>query len=104
MEPSELKQEEKFYTSISEKESRMLKAKTENKRSVWMGLGMLGIIGWSVVVPTLLGVALGIWLDKTYKVSFSWTISFLIIGLVTGCSIAWHWISKERKEMHPKNE
>jgi len=30
---------------------------------VWFGLGMMGLIGWSVVVPTLLGAALGIWLD-----------------------------------------
>ena len=33
---------------------------------VWFGLGMMGLIGWSVVVPTLLGAALGIWLDKRH--------------------------------------
>jgi predicted F0F1-ATPase subunit len=32
-------------------------------QGVWFGLGMMGLIGWSVVVPTLLGAALGIWLD-----------------------------------------
>ena len=27
---------------------------------------MMGLVGWSVVVPTLLGAALGIWLDHRH--------------------------------------
>lgn len=97
------RQQEIFYKQISEKENRMLKAKKEHKRSIWFGLGMLGIIGWSVVVPTLLGTALGIWLDRKHPQSYSWTITLLITGLIFGCSIAWHWVSKERKDMNEKN-
>ena len=33
-------------------------------QGVWFGLGMMGLIGWSVIVPTLLGAALGIWLGQ----------------------------------------
>lgn len=61
-----------------------------------MGLGMFGMVGWSVAVPTLLGVALGIWLDKTFPQSFSWTLTGLILGLIAGCVIAWNWVIKER--------
>jgi len=67
-------------------------------------LGMFGIIGWTVAVPTLLGAALGIWLDKKHPESFSWTLTFLILGLFAGCLIAWHWITKEHKEMNQKDE
>jgi ATP synthase protein I len=35
-------------------------------RTVWFGLGMMGLIGWSVAIPTLLGAALGLWLDKRH--------------------------------------
>ena len=68
------------------------------------GLGLYGMVGWSVAVPTLLGAAFGLWLDKNYKVNFSWTLSLLITGLMLGCLIAWNWINKENKEIHKKNE
>ena len=28
---------------------------------------MTGLIGWSVAIPTLLGAALGMWLDKHHR-------------------------------------
>jgi ATP synthase protein I len=89
-----------FNLRVQEKEKRKLKALNENKRSAWSGFGLFGIIGWSVVAPTLLGTAGGAWLDKNYAQSFSWTLSLLIIGLVIGCISAWHWIDKEHKDMH----
>jgi predicted F0F1-ATPase subunit len=36
------------------------------RTGVWFGLGMMGLIGWSVAVPTLLGAALGLWLDSRH--------------------------------------
>lgn len=93
-----------FSRKIAEKEKRKLRSLHENK-GVWFGLGMMGMIGWSVVVPSLLGATLGVWLDKKYPESFSWTLTFLIAGLVTGSVIAWYWVDKEDKAMHQnKNE
>jgi len=89
-----------FSRQVAEKEKRKLKALRDNKRSVWFGLGMFGMIGWSVAVPTLLGAALGIWLDKYYTQSFSWTLTFIVLGLVSGGLVAANWISKEEKEIH----
>ena len=93
-----------FGDKIGEKAQRKLKAQHNDKKSVWFGLGMMGIVGWTIAVPTLLGVALGIWLDKKYPESLSWTLSFLIIGLLVGCLIAWHWVSKEHKEMNENKD
>jgi ATP synthase protein I len=64
----------------------------------------MGIVGWSVAVPTLLGAALGFWLDKQYPQTFSWTLTWLIAGLCTGCIIAWYWVAKQDKEMHYDKE
>ena len=89
---------------IADKEKRKLKAQQENNRSVWFGLGMFGMVGWSVTVPTFLGVALGMKLDKMYPQTFSWTLSFLIIGLLTGSLIAWHWVTKEDREMNQNKD
>ena len=92
-----------FHQVVGDKEERKLQAKRETK-SVWAGLGLFGMIGWSIAAPTILGAALGIWLDKNYKNDFSWTLSLLVAGLMVGCVIAWNWIQKENKEIHKKNE
>ena len=104
MKPTEKKGTNYFANEVEEKANRKLKALGESKRSVWFGLGMFGIIGWTVAVPTLLGAALGIYLDKKHPESFSWTLTCLILGLFAGCLIAWHWITKEHKEMNQKDE
>jgi ATP synthase protein I len=88
--------ENRFSQQVTEKENRKLKAQQEKKQSPWLGFGMFGMVGWSVAVPVLLGTALGIWLDKAYPQSFSWTLTCLISGLIVGCVIAWNWINKER--------
>ena len=99
MEPAENKKEGDFFSKeVSEKEKRKLRAQRENNGSVWSGLGMFGMVGWSVAVPTLLGAAVGIWLDKKYPVSFSWTLSWLILGLFSGCLIAWYWVPKNNSD------
>lgn len=90
----------KFVKHIDAKTKRKLKAQGRPSRSVWMGLGNMGIVGWSVSVPTLAGLALGFWLDKHYPASFSWSLNLLIVALLIGCFSAWHWVSKEDRSMH----
>lgn len=92
-----------FGKIVGDKEERKLQAQRD-KKSVWAGLGLFGMIGWSIVVPTILGAALGVWLDKKYKQDFSWTLSLLVVGLMIGCLIAWNWVQKENKEIHKKND
>jgi ATP synthase protein I len=84
-----------FTRQIDATVARKLQAQRWRSRIVWSGLGMMGLIGWSVTVPTLLGVALGIWLDRRHPGAHSWTMALLIAGLTLGCWNAWHWISRE---------
>ena len=65
---------------------------------------MMGLVGWSVSVPTLLGAALGVWLDKRYPAAQSWMVTFLIVGLAIGCLNAWHWVAKEQRDIHAEQE
>lgn len=71
----------------------------DHKQGVWFGLGMMGLIGWSVAVPTLVGVAAGHWLDHRFPNQISWTLTLLFVGLVFGCVNAWRWVAKEECEM-----
>ncbi len=93
-----------FSREVETKAKCKLYAQNENKRSAWAGLGLFGMVGWSVVTPTLAGAALGSWLDKRYHESFSWTLSFLIIGLIVGCLTAWRFISSENNSMYQNKD
>jgi len=95
---------ESFSREIAAKAARKLKARRNSAPGVWFGLGMMGLVGWSVVVPTLLGTAFGIWLDNRHPGQLSWTLTLLVIGLAVGCLNAWHWVSKEDKEMRDEQE
>jgi ATP synthase protein I len=77
------------------KATRKLRAQKVGGRPIWFGLGMFGVIGWSVSVPTLLGAMLGAWLDHHHPSSHSWTLALLIAGLVLGCANAWYWVSAQ---------
>jgi ATP synthase protein I len=84
--------------------ARKLRAQRDTTRGVWFGLGMMGLIGWSVAIPTLLGAALGLWLDSRYPGGRSWTLPLLVAGLVLGCVNAWRWVAKEDKAMRDEQE
>jgi ATP synthase protein I len=91
--------EAQFRRQIGASVARKLDAQRHAARIVWFGLGMMGLIGWSVTVPTLLGAALGAWLDKRHPTGHSWTLALLVAGLALGCWNAWHWVAKGQKEM-----
>ena len=92
-------EETSFSRQVGAQAARKLKAQRGATKSIWFGLGMSGLIGWSVTIPTLIGAALGIWVDKHYPSTYSWTLMLLLIGLIIGCFNAWHWVHSEYKEM-----
>jgi len=88
-----------FSQQIAATEARKIAARRTPVPGVWVGLGMMGMIGWSVTVPTLLCVALGIWLDHHYPGTHDWTLALLAAGLAIGCMNAWHWVTNELRTM-----
>ena len=76
---------------------RRRRSRAAGDRSIWEGLGMFGIVGWSVAIPTLIGIAVGIWLDNRLTGSISWTLTGLIVGILLGSLNAWYWVSRESR-------
>ena len=85
---------------VGAKAERKLRARRDSAPGVWSGLGMMGLIGWSVVVPTLLGAALGLWLDSQHPGAHPWSLALLMAGLVLGCLNAWRWVAQQDRAMH----
>jgi len=89
---------------VGAKAARKLRARRNSTPGVWLGLGMMGLVGWSVAVPTLLGAALGLWLDEHHPGKHAWTLALLVAGLAIGCLNAWHWVAKEDRAMRDERE
>jgi len=83
---------------IAEKQQRKLEARRKGEHSAWFGLGMFGLVGWSVAVPALIGVAIGLWIDARWPSRFSWTLMLLVLGVAVGCLNAWWWVQRESRE------
>lgn len=88
---------DEFADQVKCKERRRLKARHQESRDVWFGLGMFGVVGWSVAISTLIGVAVGIWIDNRWPSRYSWTLMCLIVGIAAGCFNAWFWVKRESR-------
>jgi ATP synthase protein I len=93
-----------FAGAVARKAARKLKARRMGAPEVWLGLGVMGLIGWSVAVPTLLGAAIGVWLDNRHPGAHPWTLALLVAGLTIGCFAAWHWVAQQDKDIHRQQE
>lgn len=87
--------ESEFEKALDSKSRRRLRARRSEKHSPWFGLGMFGLVGWSIALPTVIGVLIGSWLDKTWPSQISWKITLIFLGVFIGCIIAVHWVKKE---------
>ncbi len=64
----------------------------EGEPTLGRRLAQIGVLGWIIVVPMLLGVFLGRWLDRSLHSGVFWTAPLMLIGLALGCWSAWKWI------------
>jgi ATP synthase protein I len=89
-----------FARQVAVKAARKSKAQRAGTKTIWFGLGMSGLIGWSVAMPTLAGAFLGVWWDKHHPGPHSWTLALLVAGLSLGCANAWYWVSRQDQAMN----
>lgn len=97
MDKKKLSTEEELLEKIKKDSAKKMKAKEEGSE-VMFGLGLFGIVGWSIAIPTVLGIALGVFLDNRFTQSFSWTITLLFAGVILGAFNAWHWVKEKSEE------
>ncbi len=91
--------EDELISTVETKEVRKLRARRNQGDSVWFGFGMFGMVGWSITIPTIICLALGIWIDKRWLSPYSWTLMLLFVGIVLGCLNAWYWVKREHGQI-----
>jgi ATP synthase protein I len=95
---------EEFERQLAAKQARKLRAMRQRDRNAWFGLGMFGVVGWSVAIPAVALTALGVWIDARSSAPYSWTLMLLVIGMAVGCLNAWFWISRERRDIEEQRQ
>jgi len=90
--------EEDMEGTVERKAARKQRARAEQRHGLWFGLGMFGLIGWAVAVPTVAGTALGLWIDRSWPGEMSWTLAGLGAGVFLGCVNGWRWLSRHRPD------
>lgn len=57
-------------------------------------LGQIGALGWTVVLPTLTGLFLGRWLDRTLGTGVFFSAPLIMLGAGLGFWFAWRWMHR----------
>jgi ATP synthase protein I len=104
--PSKRRQQmaDHFTEQVARKEALRQRGLRHKGETVWFGLGMMGIVGWAVAIPTLVFIAIGLWIDRTWPSQYSWALMFLIVGVLVGCLNAAYWVRKVRSKIIEEDE
>ena len=77
---------------VREHQARRSQGERQGPPSLARQFATIGVLGWLVVTPALLGLALGRWLDRAAGSGVFWTAPLLILGLAAGCWVGWRWM------------
>ena len=74
---------------------RDAEGRADPEPSLGARLGQIGVLGWAVIIPTLLFLVLGRWLDRTLGTGIFFSAPLLMIGAAIGLWSAWRWMHRQ---------
>ena len=74
---------------------RDAEGRADPEPSLGARLGQIGILGWAVVIPTLLFLFLGRWLDRMAGTGIFFSAPLLMAGAAIGLWSAWRWMHRQ---------
>ncbi|MDD2457573.1 MAG: AtpZ/AtpI family protein [Eubacteriales bacterium] len=91
--------DEDLIQKISADSQRKIRLKQTGADKPWFGMGLMGLVGWSITVPCLLGLVAGVWIDRRWPSPVSWTLMLLAGGIGLGCLNVWYWLGRQADEI-----
>jgi ATP synthase protein I len=85
----ERQSDQRLQAAVRIRQARRERWQREGERSMGQNLAMIGALGWTIVLPTLIGIFAGRWLDRYFDMGIFWTLGLLVAGLALGCTLAW---------------
>ena len=77
------------------REARSERWEREGERPLWLNLSMIGALGWLIVVPILLGIFVGRWLDGSLGTGTLFTGALIFLGAGVGGMLAWRRMNSD---------
>jgi len=84
-----------LVSNIRLRDERRRKSLREGEPSVARRLAQIGVLGWIIVTPMLIGVFVGRWLDHVFNSGIFWSAPLLMLGLALGGWSAWKWMNAQ---------
>ena len=66
----------------------------EGPRALLRNLGLVGALGWFLVLPPLGGALLGRWLDNRYASGVFWSATLIFCGAALGAALVWQKVRR----------
>ena len=76
---------------------REARGRAQPEPSLGSRLGQIGILGWTIVLPTLAGLAIGRGLDRLFRSGVFFSAPLLMIGAAAGLWFAWKWMHRQER-------
>jgi len=86
---------DRMADAIRKRQERQVRWRREGELSVARFVGQIGILGWIIVAPTLLGLFIGRWLDRTFDAGIFWSAALLVLGVTIGFWSGWRWMHRQ---------
>lgn len=86
---------EPLSEAVRTRQARRERWRREGEGSLAQNLALVGVLGWTIVAPLLIGIFAGRWLDRRFGTGVFWTLGLLVLGLALGCLLVW-------RRMHDK--
>lgn len=77
---------------VQRQAGRQQRSLREGEPTLLRQLSTLGVLGWVIVLPMLLGLAGGRWLDHRLGTGITFSAALLLLGVAVGAVAAWRWM------------
>ena len=81
--------------AIRRRQTRREAWEKQGERPLWKNLSMVGALGWLIVVPTLIGVFAGRWLDGLFGTGVTFSGALTFAGACLGFYLVWRRMNDE---------
>ncbi len=76
--------------------ARAARGARDPEPSLGRRLAQIGVLGWTIVAPTLAALALGRWLDRMFATRVFFSAPLLMLGAALGLWLAWRWMKAQQ--------
>jgi ATP synthase protein I len=93
-EPVEEKDEDAVVNAARQAAEREKTGMRDPEPSLANRLGQIGVLGWATVIPILIGLVVGHWMDRLFSTGIMFSAALIMLGAVLGMWSAWKWMHR----------